>query len=169
MTLRGVILFHPLPKIKSIERANAKITIRWDGPSSTLWDEINQVEVQAHSYTIERATSLGGQFVKAGEATTNRELTIEQILDKVADICVEVLSPTNTKKEMERKRREYFAAGASLVWIVDPVIRTVAVFTSPDESNVLDESQVLDAGAVLPGFTLRIADWFARAGRRTAP
>jgi hypothetical protein len=76
MTLRGVILFHPLPKIKSIERANGKVTIRWDGPNSTLWDEINQIEVQAQSYTVERATSLGGQFVKVGGPLPNRELTI---------------------------------------------------------------------------------------------
>jgi Uma2 family endonuclease len=96
----------------------------------------------------------------------NRELTIEQILDKVADICVEVLSPTNTKKEMKRKRREYFKAGATLVWIVDPKKCTVEVFTSPVESTVLDESQSLDGGAVLPDFTLSIRDWFARAGRR---
>ena len=95
----------------------------------------------------------------------NRELTMEQILDKVADLCVEVLSPKNTKKEMDRKRREYFAAGATLVWIVDPK-RTVEVFTAPDQSTVLDETQTLAGGTVLPGFKLAIADWFARAGKR---
>ena len=96
----------------------------------------------------------------------NRELTIEQILDKVADLPVEVLSPTNTKKEMKRKRREYFEGGAQLVWIVDPVKRTVAVFTAPEESTILDETQTLDGGTLLPGFTLSIQAWFARAGKR---
>src|SRR5450755_493678 len=76
----------------------------------------------------------------------NRELTIEQILDGVADLCVEVLSPSNTKKEMERKRREYFAAGAKLVWYVEPVQRTVEVFTSANQSTILDEDHVLDGG-----------------------
>ena len=95
----------------------------------------------------------------------NRQLlTREQILDKVAELCVEVLSPSNTKKEMERKRREYFAAGARLVWYVDPIKRTVEVFTSADNSTVLDEEHVLDGGDVLPGFKLSIKDWFARAG-----
>jgi Uma2 family endonuclease len=95
----------------------------------------------------------------------NRELTMEQILDRVADICVEVLSPSNTKKEMKRKRRDYFAAGAKLVWIVDPQKGSVAVYTAPEEATVLDENQTLDGGDVLPRFTLKIADWFARAGR----
>jgi len=96
----------------------------------------------------------------------NRELTIEQILDKVADLAVEVLSPTNTKKEMKRKRREYFDGGATLVWIVDPRKRTVEVFTAPEESTVLDETRTLDGGSLLPGFTLSIQKWFERAGKR---
>jgi hypothetical protein len=77
MTLRGAILFHPLPKITTIERANNKVTVRWDGPTSTLWDDINQVETPAHSYTVERAGSLGGEFVQVGDPTTDRQLTID--------------------------------------------------------------------------------------------
>ncbi len=96
----------------------------------------------------------------------NRELTMEQILAEVGDLVVEVLSPSNTDQEMERKRREFFAAGTKLFWIVDPVDRTVAVYTSPDDVTVLDETQTLTGGDVLPGFTLPIRDWFARAGKR---
>mgnify|MGYP001221545678 CR=1 FL=1 len=96
----------------------------------------------------------------------NRQLTLEQILDKVADICVEVLSPTNTSKEMQRKRQEHFAAGAKLMWFVDPEKRTVEVFTSPKQSRVLTETDVLDGGDVLPGFTVSIKTWLERAGKR---
>lgn len=35
------------------------------------------------------------------------------------EICVEVLSPSNTRNEMEEKRRLYFEAGASEVWFCD--------------------------------------------------
>jgi Uma2 family endonuclease len=34
------------------------------------------------------------------------------------DLCVEVLSPRNTRAEMEEKRAAYLAAGAKEVWIV---------------------------------------------------
>lgn len=97
----------------------------------------------------------------------NRELTIEQILDKVADWCVEVLSPSNTHQEMQRKLREYFGAGAKLVWLVDPEKRTVDVYTSVDNSKTLTEADTLDGGAVLPGFTLSIKTWFERAWKRS--
>lgn len=97
----------------------------------------------------------------------NRILPSEQILDFVPELAVEILSPSNTKKEMARKRAEYFAGGGKLVWEVDPEKRTVEVFTSPDESTVLDENATLDGGAVLPGFAISIPQWFARAGHRT--
>jgi hypothetical protein len=35
------------------------------------------------------------------------------------EICVEVLSPSNTRNEIEEKRRLYFEAGASEVWICE--------------------------------------------------
>ncbi len=106
--------------------------------------------------------------VFAWDRFPGRKLPPGQILDMVPDLPVEVLSPDNTKEEMCRKRREYFKGGARLVWEADPATRTVEVFTSPDVSTVLDESGVLDGGTVLPGFSLPIRNWFARAGERTA-
>jgi Uma2 family endonuclease len=35
------------------------------------------------------------------------------------EICVEVLSPSNTRNEIEEKRRLYFEAGAKEVWICE--------------------------------------------------
>lgn len=83
------------------------------------------------------------------------------------DLAVEVLSASNTKAEMDRKLREYFAAGARLVWYLDPADQTAGVFTAPDLVTRLDESGTLDGGDVLPGFQLSIRDWFQRAERPT--
>jgi Uma2 family endonuclease len=91
-----------------------------------------------------------------------------EIPDLVPDLVVEVLSKDNTRKEMARKLREYFKAGVRLVWYVDPSKRTVRVYTAVARSTLLDESQHLDGGDVLPGFSLSIRDWFAEA-ERTGP
>jgi Uma2 family endonuclease len=40
-------------------------------------------------------------------------------LTKAPEICVEVLSPGNTLREMSEKRALYFAAGAKEVWFCD--------------------------------------------------
>lgn len=81
------------------------------------------------------------------------------------DLAVEILSRSNTKREMERKLAEYFAAGVRLAWIVDPRRREVRVHTSPADPVVLTAADVLDGGDVLPGFQLPLAEWFAQAER----
>jgi Uma2 family endonuclease len=44
----------------------------------------------------------------------------ENPLMTAPEICIEVVSPSNSVKEMQEKREAYFAAGASEVWIVYP-------------------------------------------------
>jgi len=52
----------------------------------------------------------------------------ERVLERAPEICVEVLSPSNSTKEIDEKRAAYLAAGALEVWIVDPVGRTISFF-----------------------------------------
>ena len=85
------------------------------------------------------------------------------------DLAVEVLSESNTPAEMERKLREYFAAGTQLVWYFDLKTRTVTVYTAPDRSTVLGESETLDGGNVLPGLAIPLRELFERASRRRGP
>jgi Uma2 family endonuclease len=85
--------------------------------------------------------------------------------DWIPNLAVEFLSEGNTKGEMERKLRDYFAAGVELVWYVDPEKKTARVYTGPAEVRELTESDILDGGAVLPGFSLSIAKWFAKGAQ----
>jgi Uma2 family endonuclease len=79
----------------------------------------------------------------------------------VPDLAVEVLSLSNTPREMDRKRREYFESGVRLCWCVDIRTRTVAVYTSPGDPQVFTEQQTLNGGDVLPEFILPLASLFA--------
>ena len=98
----------------------------------------------------------------------DRVLPAGQILEVVPDLAVEILSPSNTKAEMARKRKEYFLGDCKLVWEIDPIKKTVRDYTAPDESRLVRERGTLDGGKVLPGFTLPVAQLFARAGKRSA-
>ena len=44
----------------------------------------------------------------------------ETPLTRAPEVCIEVVSPSNSVKEMEEKRTAYLAAGAKEVWIVYP-------------------------------------------------
>lgn len=86
----------------------------------------------------------------------------KEAVPKIApDLAIEVLSPSNTKREMQRKRAEYFAAGSSLVWCIDPRKRTLEDYDSPVSRRLLRESDKVDGGTVLPGFSLEMRLLFA--------
>jgi Uma2 family endonuclease len=96
----------------------------------------------------------------------DRELPAEPIADIVPDLVVEVLSESNTRHEMENKRREYFRGDARLVWEVDPDTQSARVYTDPDIFEEIGPDGALDGGEVLPGFALPLQQLFARAGRQ---
>jgi Uma2 family endonuclease len=81
------------------------------------------------------------------------------------DLAVEVMSPSNTTREMDKKVALYFGAGARAVWVFDPKKKTAAVYTSPTDARVLNEQDALEGGEVLPGFRLELSKLFA-VGRK---
>ena len=100
--------------------------------------------------------------------TPDRRIPEVAMSDFAPELAVEVLSPSNTKAEMARKRAEYFAAGVRLVWEVDPRKRIVTVYDAPERATVLDASMTLDGGEVLPGFALPLGELFADLDRHGA-
>ena len=87
----------------------------------------------------------------------------------VPDLVVEVLSKGNSKKEMELKLAEYFESGERLVWYIDPKPRTARNYTARDQMTEINVEGHLEAGGVLPGFSLRLGELFERADRKQGP
>ena len=100
------------------------------------------------------------------DQTPGGALPDEPIASLHPDLAVEVLSESNTPREMARKLAEYFEAGCRMVWIIDPETRTADVYTAADQCTHLRTSQSLDGGDVLPGFKLPLKELFASTRRR---
>lgn len=96
----------------------------------------------------------------------DRKLPAAQVPALAPDLAVEILSPSNTGAEMDRKLRDYFQAGVRLVWLIDAERRTAVVYRSPHNSTSLAPDQSLEGEDVLPGFSLPLADLFQKAGAR---
>ena len=99
------------------------------------------------------------------ERMPGRRLPQRPIYALAPDLAVEVLSPTNTVDEMQRKLRDYFSAGTRLVWYIDPEARTARAYTAEDQWQDLGATDSLSGGDVLPGFELSLDTLFGWAAR----
>jgi Uma2 family endonuclease len=112
---------------------------------------------------------LGENHVRAPDVTfvpwsefPNGEVPEDEAFWTVAPgLIVEVLSPGNTKAEIDRKLDEFFTAGCKLAWVIDPRKKTARVYTSAKKFKEYGKTDTLDGGKVLPGFKLKLADLFS--------
>lgn len=105
------------------------------------------------------------------EDPTEIENPAGAFLEYPPDLAVEVLSPGNTRKEMEIKLAEYAKAGVKLVWYVDPERQEVDVFpkANPKRKKTFTLADTLDGGNVLPGFSLPVAKIFEKRAPAKKP
>ncbi|MGK4003409.1 Uma2 family endonuclease [Sorangium sp. So ce1036] len=81
-------------------------------------------------------------------------------LEGAPDVAVEVIGDSQSASELAKKALEYLAAGARMVWVLDPEPARLMVFTPPNHLRVLGRDELVDGGDVLPGFSCKVADLF---------
>lgn len=88
-----------------------------------------------------------------------REPSHEAYNPQAPDLVVEVVSPTDTPKDITDKVANYLAAG-TVAWVIHPEKQEAKVYQPglPVKTILLDG--VLDGGDVLPGFKLPLKDIF---------
>jgi Uma2 family endonuclease len=128
---------------------------------SMLWPTVRQSRLGVVCGTDGMFRMIHGNIRELDVSFTRRERLpnpMPQIGGWCPDLCIEVLSPANTRSEMALKRSEYFPSGCRLVWEIDPRSRTAMAYTADDAGSQVD---TLDGGSVVPGFTLSLAQLFA--------
>ena len=76
------------------------------------------------------------------------------------DIAVEVVSPSNSPAEIDRKVREYLEAGSQRVWLVYAVPPRVVIHCSNGDVQTFTEDEVITDEELLPGFSLPLSEIF---------
>jgi len=90
-----------------------------------------------------------------------RQIDLNADIPGAPDLVVEVVSPSDTVFAMRRKIRQHFTAGAKCVWVVYPETREVEVWREAAKPQViLQETDLLEAPDLLPGFSVRIGTLF---------
>ncbi len=70
------------------------------------------------------------------------------------DLAVEVLSPNDQQRDVAVKVAQWLAAGAALVWVVDPAGHTLTAHRVDGETMAYRNDESVPGAPVLPGFTL---------------
>lgn len=93
-------------------------------------------------------------FISAG-----REIPPRDFPQGGPDLAIEVISPSNTLREMDQKVSGYFAAGCKRVWVVYPEEREVYIHGLRGVTRRTAED-LLDEPELLPGFSIKVSSLF---------
>jgi Uma2 family endonuclease len=97
-------------------------------------------------------------YISAQMARANRDDAF--ILDGVPILIVEILSPSDKQEDILDKVRDYLDAGVPLVWIAEPVFRTVTVYQPNAEPILFTAKQTITGDPHLPNFRAPVIDIF---------
>lgn len=78
----------------------------------------------------------------------------------VPDLIVEVVSQSDSAREVMDKALMWLSFGARMVWAVNPQSRSVDVYRPGERTITLAEGDTLDGLDVLPGFTCPVGELF---------
>jgi Uma2 family endonuclease len=74
----------------------------------------------------------------------------------VPDFVIELRSATDSLSKLQEKMREYQRLGVKLGLLIDPQHHQVEVYRFDRAVEILASPQVVDCGAVMPGFSLSL-------------
>jgi Uma2 family endonuclease len=82
-------------------------------------------------------------------------------LEGAPALAVEVVSPGNSAKDMQKKVSQYLAAGSKAVWVVNPALRQVQIHRVNDARKVSAPAVLTDED-LFPGltFAMHLSDIF---------
>ena len=75
-------------------------------------------------------------------------------------LAVEILSPSDSQERIDEKVALYREAGVPLIWVVNPVMKTVMVVRAHEEPVMFNVRQELSGEPELPGFLVPVAEFF---------
>lgn len=89
-----------------------------------------------------------------------RQRPIPDLFPGAPDIAIEVLSPSDPVGDAAAKARDYLAAGAEEVWLVNEGFQAITVFRRGVAPRSCSPGEVLESPTLLPGFALALEELF---------
>ena len=114
-------------------------------------------------YIAETTFHLGDRLVKpdiAFVSTDRLPENREKGSPVPPDLAVEVVSPTDKHYDVTKKALAYLKAGTRLIWVIEPVAKTVMIYRSETDFTLLTCKDTLTGEDVVEGFTCPVVQLF---------
>jgi Uma2 family endonuclease len=105
-------------------------------------------------------TFVGSDLAYLSPEHASRTAPKATFIDGAPALVAEILSPSDTHEDITEKVQEYLAAKVSIVWIIDPALRTITANRPDAPPEIFSEGQDLTAEPHLPGFRMPVAEVF---------
>lgn len=84
---------------------------------------------------------------------------LSKLPEGAPDLAIEIISPSNTPREIDQKVSDFFAAGSKRVWLVYPEHREVYIHGLAGVTRRTAE-ELLEDPELLPGFSVKVSTLF---------
>ena len=120
-------------------------------------NRLGQLYIAETTFQLDdRAVKPDIAFVSTDQLPENRE----KASPVPPDLAVEVVSPSDKHYDVTEKALAYLKAGTRLVWVIEPVAKTVMVYRSETDFTVLNYEDTLTGEDVVEGFACPVAQLF---------
>ncbi|HUF49309.1 MAG TPA: Uma2 family endonuclease [Longimicrobiales bacterium] len=144
---------------------------KWPHARVQLWlGYLLTSQIEAHGWPLECAGPVGCVVEEHPDTVRGPDLVVvrsgrppgrAEFIGGGPELAIEILSPSNRRGEVRRKIEEYLAAGTSIVWVVDPRRRAVAVHSRNAAMRELRADAPLDGGDLMPDLPITVAQIFS--------
>jgi Uma2 family endonuclease len=86
--------------------------------------------------------------------------TTRRFFPGAPDLAVEVMSPSNSRTELNQRLRDFFSSGTQIAWVINPEAQSVEICYALDRRKLVGPGAELDGEQLLPGFRYPIGDLF---------
>ena len=76
------------------------------------------------------------------------------------DLAVEIVSPSNTRREIEDRLKDFFTSGTQIAWIIHPDEQFAEICHSLTDREMVGPGGTLKGEHLLPGFEFPLSDLF---------
>ena len=114
-------------------------------------------------YIAETIFQIGGSGRKPDVAFVSQERLPEnryQASPIPPDLAIEVVSPSDKVYDVQEKALEYLDAGTQMVWVIEPIAKTVTAYRSPSDIKIFTINDTLTGEDVVEGFRCAVAELF---------